>query len=221
MMPAPPCGPASHAPLPSQRRQRRVQLAHRAVQSPLHRGAGRASCRHPPRSGRHEAVPQQAEVVFDDVLKPGRWVAQHVQHRPAHIPQLQLCVVRRAVRSALRRLAHRFYVGLVEVGVLHHDLRLDGHDDLEHAAVRRVPLLALMPAVPRAQQRQAHLAVRVQVGVEAHAALARRLKHHERRHVGVAAREEEVKHKAAALIRRALRSRQHHAHLVQPIRVVP
>ena len=45
----------------------------------------------------------------------------------------------------------------VEVRILHHDLALDRHDDLEGGGGRGVPLLALVASVPSAQQGQADL----------------------------------------------------------------
>eukprot|EP00955_Chlamydomonas_euryale_P058007 356949-Chlamydomonas_euryale.AAC.4 len=63
---------------------------------------------------------------------------------------------------------------LVEVGLRHEDERLNGQQHLERARCRRVPALSTR-ALPSAQQRKAHLAVVVKVGVEADAAAAGRL----------------------------------------------
>jgi hypothetical protein len=41
--------------------------------------------------------------------------------------------------------------GFVEIGVLHQDLTLYGHHNLEHSGGDRAPFLTLMPSMPSAQ----------------------------------------------------------------------
>lgn len=78
----------------------------------------------------------------------------------------------------------------------------------------RVPLL-FRPAVPGVEHGEAHLAVVVQVGVEAHGVPARRLQVDEHRHRRVLRREVHVQDEAPVRVRRVRRTRYQHLVIYQ------
>jgi len=76
---------------------------------------------------------------------------------PAAPPQALLTSLGLVPARAVHRWQGGARVGLVEVGVADEDHALDGHEHAPQVGAVRVPLLRLVRAVPRAQQRQAHL----------------------------------------------------------------
>ena len=90
-----------------------------------------------------------------------------------------------------------------------------GVNYLEEAGRLRVPLL-LGAAVPGVEHAEADLAVVVEVGVEAHRAVAGRLQVDERRRVGVVLREVDVELEAAVSVRRVRRASDQHLSRAQP-----
>lgn len=82
------------------------------------------------------------------------------------------------------------------------------------------PLHALLGAVPGAEQRQADFAVVVQVGVEAHTGVAGGQELDQRWHVGILARKEDVKEKAAIGVGRVNRARHQRADDIHAVLVL-
>eukprot|EP00320_Phaeocystis_rex_P003622 CAMPEP_0119061722 /NCGR_PEP_ID=MMETSP1178-20130426/5484_1 /TAXON_ID=33656 /ORGANISM="unid sp, Strain CCMP2000" /LENGTH=260 /DNA_ID=CAMNT_0007042955 /DNA_START=168 /DNA_END=948 /DNA_ORIENTATION=+ len=171
--------------------EERPQLCVRAEHALAMLGGARLA--HPPLDLPLEQGAQQSEVVPHDALEASGRPPQHVAHRVAQRRGADVVVVLARALLARRCALLLGIARLVEVGLGHHDDALDGDEHLQDgrarvACRRRHPPLA----VPRAEQAEAHLAVRVQVGVEAHEAVARRLQVDQRRDVGVVLRHEQV-----------------------------
>lgn len=110
--------------------------------------------------------------------------------------------------------------GLVEVRLRHQDQALDGDEHLQETRRLCVPLL-LGTAVPGVQHGQTHLAVVVQVRIEADRPSAGRLKVDHHRRIRVVGGKVDVELETAVGVRRVGRSGDQYLHDVQPIVVAP
>eukprot|EP00035_Acanthoeca_spectabilis_P003017 m.90805 g.90805 ORF g.90805 m.90805 type:complete len:352 (-) comp11885_c0_seq2:138-1193(-) len=108
---------------------------------------------------------------------------------------------------------------LVKVGLFDQHEALDRGEHLQDGAVRAPHLL--WPSWPRPQNREAHFATVVEVGVEPHSPVPSRHQIHLRWHGREGVRKVHVELKAPARVRSALRTRDQRLHQVHPLGVVP
>mmetsp|Transcript_22406 Transcript_22406/g.67131 ORF Transcript_22406/g.67131 Transcript_22406/m.67131 type:complete len:247 (-) Transcript_22406:2606-3346(-) len=156
------------------------------------------------------------EVERRDVLQPAWRRREVVYDRVLERRRAEVRVLRCRRGGAVARAARGLAARLVEVGLRDEDLVLDTQQHLPQRARLRRPLLGRVACVPRTQQREADLAVSIQIRIEAHSSLARRDDGHERRDCGVRRREPNVEDEEAARVRRPRRPRHAAAAEVQP-----
>mmetsp|Transcript_59137 Transcript_59137/g.155616 ORF Transcript_59137/g.155616 Transcript_59137/m.155616 type:complete len:346 (+) Transcript_59137:65-1102(+) len=108
----------------------------------------------------------QVEMGVDRLLELRRRALDLLDHRVADRRLAQRLIVLAALQVALGRVAYALVARLVEEGVGHEDEGLDRHEHLQQRRRLRVPRLARV-TLPRAQQREADLAILVEVRVDA------------------------------------------------------
>mmetsp|Transcript_29493 Transcript_29493/g.41116 ORF Transcript_29493/g.41116 Transcript_29493/m.41116 type:complete len:388 (-) Transcript_29493:1274-2437(-) len=162
----------------------------------------------------------EVKVVAHHVLEAGGRVLQHVQHGPLHGGGLADRIVLARLGQAAGRVHGGLVAGLVEVGVLDEDQRLDRHADLQEGRLLRLPHLLWRPR-PGPQQAQAHLAAVVEVRVEAHRRAAGGHQVQLGRHARVLGGEVDVEQEQPVAVRRAGRRRDHHLGVAHALRAAP